>query len=117
MSPLATHSTGFRHPLIVVANLPYVPTAVWKHSEKQVRLFEPQNAIDGGRDGLTVYRQLLRHIKKTGMLPDVVWSEIDASQGDSFPRLVQRVFPAGARTTLFHDLAGLPRLVRTVFEV
>jgi release factor glutamine methyltransferase len=42
----------------VVANLPYVPTADLPKAPDPVS-FEPREALDGGPDGLTLYRKLL----------------------------------------------------------
>ncbi|OIO52278.1 peptide chain release factor N(5)-glutamine methyltransferase [Candidatus Uhrbacteria bacterium CG_4_10_14_0_8_um_filter_58_22] len=46
-------------PLIVLANLPYVPTGQLADLTPEVRDFEPQSALDGGPDGLDPYRKLL----------------------------------------------------------
>ncbi len=42
----------------VVANLPYLPSAVWDRLPPEVRR-EPRLALDGGGDGLGLYRRLL----------------------------------------------------------
>lgn len=51
-------------PTIIVANLPYVTSDELKHAaEKSYTLgltFEPQGALDGGPDGLAVFRRFFR---------------------------------------------------------
>jgi release factor glutamine methyltransferase len=42
----------------VVANLPYIPSAAWDRLPPEVRR-EPRLALDGGGDGLGLYRRLL----------------------------------------------------------
>jgi release factor glutamine methyltransferase len=42
----------------VTANLPYIPTAAWDRLPPEVRR-EPRLALDGGGDGLDLYRRLL----------------------------------------------------------
>ena len=42
----------------VAANLPYIPTAAWDRLPPEVRR-EPRLALDGGGDGLDLYRRLL----------------------------------------------------------
>jgi release factor glutamine methyltransferase len=37
---------------LVVANPPYIPTAVWDALEPEVKCHEPRQALDGGADGL-----------------------------------------------------------------
>ena len=45
---------------VIVANPPYIPTRHLTTLPPEVRDFEPHLALDGGDDGLTFYRQLLR---------------------------------------------------------
>jgi release factor glutamine methyltransferase len=44
---------------LVVANPPYIPTAVWAELEPVVRSHEPALALDGGPDGLDPIRRIL----------------------------------------------------------
>ena len=46
----------------IVTNPPYIPTGEIGSLEPQVRLYEPSEALDGGRDGLTVCRLLLSEL-------------------------------------------------------
>jgi len=43
---------------LVVSNPPYVPTAVLAHIPREVADFEPVLALDGGADGLDLFRRL-----------------------------------------------------------
>lgn len=43
---------------LVVANPPYIPTAVWAELEPVVRCHEPALALDGGDDGLVALRRI-----------------------------------------------------------
>lgn len=43
---------------LVVANPPYIPTAVWAELDPVVREHEPRLALDGGGDGLDSIRQI-----------------------------------------------------------
>jgi len=45
---------------VIVANPPYIPTRELGTLPREVRDFEPRLALDGGADGLTFYRRLLR---------------------------------------------------------
>lgn len=44
---------------LVVANPPYIPTAVWAGLEPVVRCHEPALALDGGADGLAALRRIV----------------------------------------------------------
>src|SRR5208337_1645405 len=45
---------------LLVANLPYVPRAQWEELTREIRDFEPQQALLGGEDGLDLIRVLAR---------------------------------------------------------
>ena len=47
---------------LLVANLPYIPTEAIETLEPDVRFFEPKIALDGGPDGLDLYRRLLKQL-------------------------------------------------------
>lgn len=49
---------------IIVANLPYIPTYMYKNLEKSVINFEPKSALDGGKNGLKYYKRLLKQIEE-----------------------------------------------------
>lgn len=44
---------------VMVANPPYIPTREISTLQREVRDFEPHLALDGGVDGLSIYRRLL----------------------------------------------------------
>lgn len=44
---------------VIVSNPPYIPSAEIETLEPEVRCFEPQEALDGGIDGLLVYRSII----------------------------------------------------------
>lgn len=49
--------------LILVTNLPYIPTSRISSLDPSVRDFEPRIALDGGVDGFDLYRQLFQQMK------------------------------------------------------
>lgn len=58
---LENHSLD--QPTLLIANLPYVPTNMYEDLEESVKEFEPRLAIDGGKDGLEIYRALKAEIE------------------------------------------------------
>lgn len=44
---------------IIVSNPPYIPSQDILHLDKNVRLYDPHLALDGGKDGLTAYRTII----------------------------------------------------------
>ena len=95
---------------LILANLPYVPTATIP-TLPVAASFEPHVALDGGPDGLAVIGRLI------GRLPDalgdggVALVEIGSDQVEAIQDLIRRELP-GWSSTIEHDLAGQPRVVR-----
>lgn len=66
---------------ILVSNPPYIPSAVVDKLPGHIRNHEPRTALDGGLDGLDIYRTLLGHavmVLKTG---GELFFEIGEDQG------------------------------------
>lgn len=97
----------------VVSNPPYIPTADIETLEPEVRVNEPRTALDGGKDGLDAYRELVPLAAaraKVGVAVEVGWGQ-SAAVADLF-RL------AGLQgIVVCPDLGGTPRVVlgRTSF--
>jgi release factor glutamine methyltransferase len=93
---------------ILVSNPPYIPSADIAALDPEVRCFDPVTALDGGADGLAVYRELAARI------PDVIptgwiFLEIGAAQAQAVTELLAGI---GATAIEIHcDLAGRPRCV------
>ena len=94
---------------LIVANLPYVPSAATRVLSPEVRDHEPWLALDGGRDGLDPLRAFLAaapgHLAAGGHL--VV--EFGAGQEDTVLSLVASD-PRLALLDVAGDLAGIPRV-------
>lgn len=66
---------------VIVSNPPYIATAVLETLEPEVRQHEPRLALDGGADGLDVYRTLIP--AAAARARTAVCVEIGAAQGDA----------------------------------
>lgn len=95
---------------LVVANLPYVPTAEWQALPPEIRDWEPRQALDGGPDGLDPIRRLLAQAPPFLRPGAALLLEIGAGQGPAATDLARRALP-GAVVRLQPDYAGLDRLV------
>ena len=51
--------------VLILANLPYIPTAQYKKLDESVRIYEPKIALDGGKDGNKYYKKLAEQLSKS----------------------------------------------------
>ena len=66
--------------LIIVANLPYIPTLDILKLKENVRSFEPHLALDGGKYGTEIIKEVLLKIEEgIGKIPAHVFFEIDST--------------------------------------
>jgi release factor glutamine methyltransferase len=63
---------------ILVANLPYIPSARIETLDASVKEFEPLLALDGGHDGFQLIRQLLDQAQKTLTPTGTILLEVDS---------------------------------------
>jgi release factor glutamine methyltransferase len=92
---------------VLVSNPPYT---ILNEIDAGVRRHEPHLALDGGADGLDMYRRLLAAAPAKLRTGGAVLLEIGATQGTAVADLARAHFPA-ARINVYQDLAGLDRVV------
>lgn len=96
---------------VIAANLPYIPSA--ELAALSVARHEPRLALDGGADGLALFRRLLAQAPAVLSADGAAFLEIGAGQGEAVRALAQAAFPR-ARVDVLPDLAGRGRVVRIV---
>lgn len=93
---------------LIVSNPPYIPTGKLKGLMPEVSLYEPKEALDGGEDGLTAYRPLLRassrFLRRGGFLAVEVG---DKEQADALREIDTGVLEL---VDCVSDYAGVPRV-------
>jgi release factor glutamine methyltransferase len=93
---------------LIVSNPPYIESTNIQTLQREVREWEPREALDGGADGLEIYARLvpdaLRLLRPKGSLV----LEIGSGQGKSVPALFDGQWRSPA---VVNDLAGLPRVI------
>jgi release factor glutamine methyltransferase len=95
---------------VVVANLPYIPTADLPVAPDPVS-FEPRLALDGGNDGLAVYRRLIAALPSALKANALVVLEAAPPTIGELARLVRCSLPPFA-AEVGRDYAGLERYVK-----
>ena len=92
--------------ILIVANLPYLPTARKKLLPPEIKNYEPMLALLGGADGLNLYRRLISQIKKMNWKNWTLLAEIDSNQENAFKKIA-----AGMLVSFKQDLSGTIRAV------
>ncbi len=94
---------------LVVANLPYVPSAELRGLDRTVRDYEPRAALDGGADGLDLVRRLLPQAARCLRPRGRVYLELGEDQA---PAVVSDLVRLGFRGTAASlDARGVERFV------
>ncbi|MBI2196930.1 peptide chain release factor N(5)-glutamine methyltransferase [Candidatus Daviesbacteria bacterium] len=110
--------------LVIVTNLPYIPSARIPYLDSSVKDFEPHVALDGGEDGFELYRKLFQQIKQlstpgvnsnlhswsVGWKPKLIIGEIDYTHGELAANEAQKYFPQ-AKVEVKTDLAKKQRVL------
>lgn len=99
---------------VIVSNPPYIRTSDIEGLQEEVRLHDPQIALDGGEDGLYFYRKIVKDsiyfIKDKGYL----LFEIGCDQGEDVAALMKEYGYEDVRVK--KDLAGLDRVVSGIYH-
>lgn len=101
---------GIGNTLIIVTNLPYIPSARIPYLDESVTDFEPHVALDGGEDGFELYRKLFFQIKEKGLKPNLILGEIDYTHGEIATSESEKYFP-DAKVEVKTDLAHKQRIL------
>ena len=93
---------------LVVSNPPYIESAEIPTLQREVREWEPHEALDGGASGLEIYTRLIPEAARLLLPGGWLVLEIGATQGQT----VQALFDAPWwSSTVMNDLAGLARVI------
>ena len=103
--------SGLDQPVdLIVSNPPYIPSETIETLMKDVRDFEPRLALDGGPDGLTVYRKLVPQAVKNLRPGGHLIMEIGHDQKNGVEHILADT-NAFETTEFSKDLSGHDRVV------
>jgi release factor glutamine methyltransferase len=96
---------------VIVANLPYVTSADYRTLDPDVRKYEPQLALEAGKQGLDVIGRLLRQVPAHLCAGGSVILEIGYNQGQAVLDLVADILPQASQLDVHKDYQGRDRMV------
>jgi release factor glutamine methyltransferase len=98
---------------LVVSNPPYIPSADIDGLAPEVRGFDPWRALDGGRDGLDLYRRIAVEAGRVLAPGGWIAVEVGAGQADAVAALARTAGAAGGNVDVRtrRDLGGHTRCV------
>lgn len=97
---------------LVICNPPYVPSSDIASLAPEVRDYDPLAALDGGGDGLDIYRRIIPDLRRLAASGWVVF-EVGAGQADAVAKLLLQACSGPRRSEVRRrsDLGGHTRCV------
>lgn len=92
----------------IVSNPPYIPTDDIQHLQKEVKYFDPIAALDGGSDGLSVYRTIVEAAPDFIVPRGLLAFEVGIGQADAVAELMSEKYED---IEIVKDLSGIDRVV------
>lgn len=114
LEPLVDQAAPALKAQCITANLPYIPAGELDNLPVDVRDYEPWQALDGGPDGLELYRTLIPQAAELFAPGGILLMEIGPGQGQSLIKELAK-YKAFTKTEVKCDYAGLERIVRAEF--
>lgn len=97
---------------VLVSNPPYIPTDVMRSLPHEVKDFEPDLALEGGADGLDIFRRLLNAAPYMLRAGGLFACELYEGALDAAAELCRQAGLSDVR--IVRDLTDRPRIVRAV---
>ena len=97
-------------PYILLANLPYIPQNEMTMLPKSVIEYEPEIALNGGKQGLDLYQSLWNNLETLDQQPELEAYEIHSTSSKQALRLYKKIFPQ-KRIQLIKDCYNLNRFI------
>ncbi|MBD3328724.1 peptide chain release factor N(5)-glutamine methyltransferase [Candidatus Peregrinibacteria bacterium] len=99
---------------VIVANLPYIGTEKFNFVSDEAKRYEPEVALFGGTDGLTLYEKLFEQIVELTERPKYLIGEFGFLQGDHMRALLNKYFEQ-YEWEIIKDYASIERMFVVTF--
>jgi release factor glutamine methyltransferase len=103
---------------LLICNPPYIPREQIKDLSREVRLFDPRRALDGGEDGLDPYRIIIPQLERILKPSGFAVFEIGQGQHMAVLQLLENAgfYGAGGSDGTYRDLAGTIRCLASSLQ-
>ncbi len=102
-------NTDLPQAICLISNPPYIPTSVLPTLPLEVRLYEPASALDGGKDGLEVIREIIKRGREILLPKGLLMLEVGEGQSK---RVSELLLQNGYKDVeIFQDLSKVDRVV------
>ena len=95
---------------VIVSNPPYIPTADLDGLQREVKDYEPRLALDGGADGLDIYRRFsadaFKYLNRDGLIL------LEVGEGEA--QAVSKMFRGNTYSMIVKDFNNIDRYVKIV---
>ena len=95
---------------VIISNPPYIPTAEIDTLQREVKDYEPHLALDGGADGLDIYRRIAAEAPKYLNRGGTLIMEVGAGQAAE----IVKMFRGNSYSMVMQDFNGIDRYVKIV---
>jgi release factor glutamine methyltransferase len=95
---------------ILVSNPPYIPSVDIEGLQSEVKGYEPRLALDGGPDGLVLYRRMIAEMQQLPAYPRLVGFEVGQGQTTAVAEMLAEL-NVWNQIDIIEDLAGIARHV------
>lgn len=92
---------------VIVSNPPYIRSGDISSLQREVKDFEPKNALDGGDDGLNYYRIIAENASKYLNVDGMIFLEVGVDQAEDVKKLLEKDFDV----EIEKDIEGIDRIV------
>lgn len=93
---------------IIVSNPPYIPTDEILSLDKEVKKYDPTIALDGGKDGYSFYKKIIRDLPTHLMDDGYVFFEVGYNQAKNVEKMLKNI---SFSTKIIKDYDGNQRIV------
>ncbi|MGM0379001.1 MAG: peptide chain release factor N(5)-glutamine methyltransferase [Bacillota bacterium] len=93
---------------LIVSNPPYIKSKEIEKLQKEVSIYEPKLALDGGKDGLDFYRNITKNAYKFLKQDGILAFEIGDNQVEDVKKIMNDSFE---KITVYKDLQKIDRAI------